>query len=95
MPAEIEKFDGFKKIDIAVTHAKVNIEIDGSQHNWQAKQALADLQRTYYSFKKGYFTLRIPNSLVHNYLDQTADMITEILNESRTKIISKYKYAKR
>ncbi len=95
VPAEIEKFDGHKTIDIAVTHAKVNIEIDGSHHNWKPQQALADLKRTYFSFKKGYLTLRIPNSLVRNHLDETADLITEILVENRSKIAPTYKYKKR
>jgi hypothetical protein len=92
VPAEIEKFDGFKTIDIAVPEAKVNIEIDGSQHNWSHKQALADLRRTYYSFKKGYLTLRIPNSLVNYHLEETADLITEILVVNRSNNRPKFKY---
>ena len=83
VPAELEKFDGNKTIDIAVVDAKVNIEVDGQQHNYNPRQALADLKRTYFSFKKGYFTLRIPNSLVKNHLHDTADLITEILNVSK------------
>lgn len=83
VPAELEKFDGNKTIDIAVVDAKVNIEVDGQHHNHNARQALADLKRTYFSFKKGYFTLRIPNSLVKNHLEDTADLITEILNVSK------------
>ena len=59
---EFEKFDGYKSIDIAIVEARVNIEVDGSQHNLDEKQALADLKRTFYSFKKGFVTLRIPNS---------------------------------
>ncbi len=81
VPAELEKFDGYKHIDIAVVAAKINIEVDGGQHH-NPKQALADLKRTYYSFKKGYFTLRIPNSLVKESLDETADCIVDILNKS-------------
>jgi hypothetical protein len=30
--AELEKCDGFKTIDIAITEAKLNIEVDGSHH---------------------------------------------------------------
>lgn len=66
VPAHLEKFDGFKHIDIAIPDAKVNIEVDGAHHNLSAQQALADLKRTYYSFLKGYITFRIPNSLVYN-----------------------------
>src|SRR5687767_2617594 len=50
VPAELEKYDGYKTIDIAVTHAKVNIEVDGGQHNYDSQQALCDLKRTYFSF---------------------------------------------
>lgn len=82
VPAELEKFDGYKTIDIAVVKSKVNIEVDGGQHNFNAEQALQDLKRTYHSFKKGYLTLRIPNSLVKYHLEQTADYITDFLVES-------------
>ena len=83
VPAILEKSDGYKTIDISVVDAKVNIEVDGPHHSSNPNQALSDLERTYYSFKKGYLTLRIPNSLVRKNLDQTADCITEFLNASR------------
>ncbi|MGV3538350.1 MAG: DUF559 domain-containing protein [Rufibacter sp.] len=87
VPAQLEKFDGFKHIDIAIPEAKVNIEVDGGHHNYNTKQALADLKRTYFSFLKGYLTVRIPNSLVYNdeVLEETADFIVGILNESLNK----------
>uniref|UniRef100_UPI003216BCF1 hypothetical protein n=1 Tax=uncultured Draconibacterium sp. TaxID=1573823 RepID=UPI003216BCF1 len=87
VPAELEKFDGFKHIDIAIPEAKINIEVDGGHHNYNERQALADLKRTYFSFLKGYYTIRIPNSLVYNEyeLDETADFIVGILNESLNK----------
>lgn len=87
VPAEMEKFDGFKHIDIAIPEAKINIEVDGGHHNYSDRQALADLKRTYFSFLKGYYTIRIPNSLVYNesVLNETADFIVGILNESLNK----------
>jgi hypothetical protein len=75
VPAELEKYDGFKSIDIAIVAAKVNIEVDGSHHNRDSNQARADLRRTLHSFKKGYFTLRIPNSLIRE------DLIADIAND--------------
>ena len=90
VPAQLEKSDGFKTIDIAVPHAKVNIEVDGGHHNYSAKQAMSDLQRTLHSFKKGYSTLRIPNSLAKTDLDQAADLITEFLIVSRDKKKKRY-----
>jgi len=82
VPAELEKFDGHKTIDIAVTEAMVNIEVDGGHHFSNPKQALADLKRTYYAFIKGYLTLRIPNTLIRANLEEAADYITEFLQES-------------
>lgn len=82
VPAELEKFDGFKTIDIAVVEAMVNIEVDGGHHINDGKQAMCDLLRTLHSFKKGYLTLRIPNSLIRDNLEKAADHITEYLNES-------------
>lgn len=87
VPAEIEKNDGFKSIDIAITEARINIEVDGGHHNYSNQQALSDLKRTYFSYLKGYYTIRIPNSLVNNdyVLNETADYIVGILNESLNK----------
>lgn len=84
VPAQLEKFDGHKHIDIAIPEAKINIEVDGAHHNYNTTQALSDLKRTYYSFKKGYYTIRIPNSLAKDIdtIVETADLITEIANES-------------
>ena len=81
---EFEKDDGYKSIDIAIVDAKVNIEVDGSHHNLKPEQALADLKRTFYSFKKGFLTLRIPNSLVRDEssIQKTAKFIDKFLNES-------------
>jgi very-short-patch-repair endonuclease len=84
VPAELEKYDGYKHVDIAIEEAKVHIEVDGSHHTYHYKQALSDLKRTFHSFTKGYLTLRIPNALVYNenILNETADYIVEFLNEN-------------
>jgi hypothetical protein len=82
VPAELEKFDGYKTIDIAVVQARVNIEVDGGHHFYDLNQAFADLQRTFYAFKKGFLTLRIPNILVTKNLEETADFVTEFLNQT-------------
>src|SRR3989344_9351151 len=86
VPVELEKWDGYKHIDIAIPESKLNIEIDGKHHNYSTRQALADLKRTYYSFKKGYFTLRIPNELVRENLYDTAKFIMHILKASESKL---------
>lgn len=92
---ELEKFDGFKHIDIAIPKAKINIEVDGGHHNYSHNQALADLKRTYHSFQKGYFTFRIPNSLINNHLDETADHLAEMLNIGIGRNIKKHKEFRR
>ena len=81
--ALIDFWDGYKHIDIAIPEAKLNIEVDGVQHNLSPKQALADLHRTYYSFKKGYFTLRIPNSLIGEHFKECVDLVLGIVKENR------------
>jgi len=90
VPAKLEKSDGYKSIDIAVPKSKVNIEVDGMHHSYSGKQALIDLKRTLHSFKKGYATLKIPNALTEYDLEQTADLITEFLIESRIKKRKRY-----
>ena len=77
-----QKWDGYKHIDLAIPDAKVNIEVDGQQHAFNPKQALADLKRTFYSFKKGWVTLRIPNTLVKNHLQKTSDYVAKFIRES-------------
>ena len=84
--AEIEKFDGYKTIDIAVVEAKINIEVDGAHHNYSSKQAITDLRRTFYSFRKGYYTIRIPNSIIETELMETADLVAEMVDKSRDEL---------
>jgi very-short-patch-repair endonuclease len=79
VPAELEKHDGYKTIDIVIEEAKVHIEVDGMHHNYNNRQALADLKRTFHAFRNGYVTLRIPNSLMHWNAEETADYITDFL----------------
>lgn len=82
VPVQIEKFDGHKHIDIAIPNAKINIEIDGFHHHLNPYQALQDLKRTYHSFRKGFFTIRVPNSLIENKLDNAVEYILKFLDES-------------
>jgi hypothetical protein len=87
VPAELEKFDGHKTIDIAVADAKVNIEVDGPHHQYKCEQALSDLQGTLHSFRKGYLTLRIPHALLKENLEETANSISDFLRLSKAKIL--------
>jgi very-short-patch-repair endonuclease len=80
--SELEKWDGFKHIDIAITSAKLNIEVDGKQHH-SHRQSLADLKRTFHSSKKGYETIRIPNTLVRKDVKEAAEYIAELVRTRR------------
>lgn len=79
-----EGFDGHKSVDISIPDAKVDIEVDGLQHTTTKKQALADLKRTYYSYKSGFVTLHIPNILVKDdkTIDEAAIFINEFLKDN-------------
>lgn len=85
--AKIEEFDGYKHIDIAIPTAKIHIEVDGRHHNYNAKQAMRDLNRTFYSFLNGYTTIRIPNVLTidDNTLDKTAEILSKFIKEAQKK----------
>jgi very-short-patch-repair endonuclease len=83
IPSFLELWDKHKHIDVAIPKYKINIEVDGQHHNTKPKQALADLKRTFYSYKKGYFTLRIPNSLVEKHFEECIDLIVEMVKFSK------------
>jgi very-short-patch-repair endonuclease len=85
--AELEKFDGYKTVDIAVADAKVNIEVDGPHHHYKCEEALSDLQRTLHVFRKGYLTLRIPTALLNEQLEETANSICDFLKLTKMKIL--------
>ena len=87
VPAELEKFDGHKTVDIAIVNAKINIEVDGPHQKYTHEQALLDMQQSLHSFQKGYLTLRIPNALVNENLEETANSITDFLKLSKLKIL--------
>lgn len=65
--------DGFKHIDLAIPRAKLNVEVDGIQHLTNPQQIVADLSRGYYSHKRGFATMHIPNELIRSHLIDIAD----------------------
>ena len=72
---EAEKYDGHKHIDLVISRAHLNIEVDGNQHYETSAQILSDLLRTKYSAKAGWGTLHIPNILIHRDLEKVADAL--------------------
>jgi very-short-patch-repair endonuclease len=88
--AELEKYDGYKHIDIAIPEVKLNIEVDGMHHAYSHKQALSDLKRTFHSFKKGYVTIRIPNKLIKEKLYETAKFLKKLIEASEEQLEEEY-----
>lgn len=93
---EMEKHDGHKHIDLAITGKglRLNIEVDGSQHYTNAEQSYSDIQRIYHSFLKGFYTLRLPKILVKERLNETADLVVGLLKHSQEKQVKSYQNQK-
>lgn len=87
---ELEKYDGYKHIDLAIPWARMNIEVDGSQHYLDPKQMMADDKRDYYSMCKGFKTFRLPNLIIENRLDEVADTLAQVARNRYYKNKKKY-----
>ena len=79
--AHTHKNDGYKTIDLVLPEYMLNIEVDGSQHNFDAKQAFSDLARSRHSRQKGWETIRFPNSVIRNDVKKVAKEIEEIVED--------------
>lgn len=85
--AKLEYEDGHKSVDIHIPKVNLDIEVDGRHHAEDPEQALRDLIRTKFSLEDGRNTIRIPNTLVYNNPEVTANLIKEIVDgiEERSK----------
>ena len=78
--AELQYFDGYKTVDIAIQSARLHIEVDGPHHA-KENHGLSDTWRTYYSLKQSdVLTLRIPNSVVLEDIESAAALITKVVS---------------
>lgn len=84
---KLEVFDGFKHIDIEISKAKLDVEVDGVYHLTNPNQILADLNRSYYSHKDGFNTIHIPNEIVRKYLKEISEGLAEA-SKIKEKIIN-------
>ena len=75
----MEYHDGFKRIDLFIPDAKLNIEVDGLQHLTNPNQILRDLHRQYYSEKSGYHTIHIQNIVIKHYVKEIAEALAEVV----------------
>lgn len=69
--------DKYKRVDLALPAAKLNVEVDGIQHLTDPNQIVADLARGYYSHKLGYDTMHIPNEMIRSHLKAIAEGLAE------------------
>jgi very-short-patch-repair endonuclease len=80
---KMEAYDGYKHVDISIDWAKLNIEIDGSQHLLSSKQLYADIKRDSYSHDEEIHTIRITNEAVDRYADKIAENIAKVARRKR------------
>jgi very-short-patch-repair endonuclease len=75
---DLEHYDGHKHVDISISWAKLNLEIDGKYHLTDPEQLLRDLKRDFYSHENGISTIHIQNDFVEWKLDELADAIAKV-----------------
>lgn len=86
LDAVLQYKEKFKTVDLCIPSAMLHIEVDGSHHNTSAEDAFSDLKRTLYSARDGFFTLRIPNSLIAFKLKKAIDVIVKLTDVRREEI---------
>lgn len=79
-------WDGKRTVDLAVSRAKLNIEIDCGFEGMTHDQALHGLEQSMHSFRNGFTTIRIPDFLVRNYLSETTSNILGIIEGLKANI---------
>ncbi len=82
----LEWWDGKKYVDIAISRAKLNIEIDTDSKLITHEQAINDLEQAMHSFKEGFTTVRIPSVAVKHYMQDTVKNILGIVEGLRKNI---------
>jgi very-short-patch-repair endonuclease/cell division protein FtsL len=74
----LEYDDGFKHVDIAIKWAKLYLEIEGAQHLYTPKQMITDYKRDNYSLKDGFYTIRIPNTIIQKDVRSVAECVADL-----------------
>ncbi|MBC7946531.1 MAG: hypothetical protein H7Y42_01530 [Chitinophagaceae bacterium] len=82
VPAELEKFDGYKTINIAVVPALLNIEVDDRYHVLKSNQEIVDVLQAFSTIRKGYLNLKIPKNLIRTHLEDTMDYVSQFVHIS-------------
>ena len=86
----VEAFDSHKHVDLKISPAKLDIEIDGIQHLTSSRQIIADLNRSYHSHNDGFATMHIPNEMIRLHLKDISQALAEAskIRESKIKKIN-------
>lgn len=79
--ADLEFWDGHKHLDICIPAAKLYIEVDGMHHFTNPDQMARDFIRDHYSDDEGFSTLRIPNQVVVDQLEEVVAAIENVVTE--------------
>ena len=82
----LEWWDGSKFVDLAFSRVKLNIEIDDQYEKLTDVQAIDHLQDVMQSFKNGFTTIRIPDTLVRFHLKDTVQNILGIMEGLRANV---------
>lgn len=86
---ELEKNDGYKRVDIAIPSAKLYIEVDGKQHSTNPKQIESDFMRDEYSRKNGFVTKRYTNNEIKHHLNEIVDALCIIVKKRDTAFVER------
>ncbi|MFT3701264.1 MAG: hypothetical protein QM802_02790 [Agriterribacter sp.] len=86
--AVLENSAEFKKVHIAIDAVKLYIAVDGDHDYTDHKQAKQDLQRTFYSLQHDFVTIRVPNTLIENELQEACNYLSEIVSVRQKKMVS-------
>ena len=78
---ELEHYDGYKHVDIAIPSARLYLELDGTQHAFNPKQMIADDERDKHSQKSGWTTKRIPNVWIDKDANRLASSIAILVRK--------------
>tara|TARA_R110002049_G_scaffold181272_2_gene348568 strand:- start:193396 stop:193974 length:579 start_codon:yes stop_codon:yes gene_type:complete len=84
-----EDKDEHKHVDLAIHKAKIVIEVDGTHHNRNSKQAISDIKRTFHDFvQKDVITLRVPNSVLNDNetIEEAVTVLDNLLRERVNKL---------
>ena len=87
----LEYDDGFKHVDIAIEWAKLYLEIEGAQHLYTPKQMLTDYKRDRYSLKDGFYTIRIPNTIIEKDVRSVAECVSDLASLRHREIANNQK----